>query len=94
MEHAAPASKCLHLCVDGCLCSLPNSLPMDDGQVLSTHPKLKKPSLLYSCTEGWAVDMGRKLKEHLTVARCVGVRPPKMKVVALLIPHRIACSLF
>ena len=36
------------------------------------------------------------MEEHLRVARCVGVRPgpPKMKVVALLIPRALSCSHF
>ena len=32
--------------------------------------------------------------EHLTVARCDGVRPPKMKVVALLIPLRFSTQTY
>ena len=37
---------------------------------------------------GLAPDLVRHLS---TVARCVGVRPPKMKVVAVLIPRALAC---
>ena len=50
--------------------------------------------MLYVITEGWALGVARFLARHFTVAHCVGVRPPKMKVGVLLIAQARTCSDF
>ena len=57
----------------------------------------ERTSLIYSSSFYYGVvpeRMGRKSRERLTAARCVGVRPPKMKVGVLLIARALSCSDF